>query len=303
MRLENSRPRLFFYGRGRLPNLLKEFEAMTHKNLWAMMALLLSLMIAAGAQAAVVGHFTSVEGQVDILKQGKVPGMAAKVDDGVEPGDVIRTKTKAKAQVKFVDDSQVTMAPESRMAVADFSFDAEKGERRAVLRFFKGVMHTVVTRILKAQEPDFLMETHTSVMGVRGTEIYTVLLPSTTGAYLIDGLLEVRSGNPQIQGIQLLKQLEFSTIPLGLPPRMPKAIGPAMLGMLKNLLNTGLKGATLLGAGAEPMGPGTPQIPDVLGFTAQDKLMQPVIPPQVAPPPPLQTFTPSSGSGSSAIGS
>jgi hypothetical protein len=273
---------------------------MTPKKLWTIIVLLLSLMIAAGAQAAVVGRFTAVEGQVEILKQGKIPATAARVNDGVEPGDVIRTKTKAKAQVKFVDDSQVTLAPESRMAVADYTYDADKGERRAVLRFFKGVIHTVVTRLLKTQEPDFLMGTHTAVMGVRGTETYTVLLPNATGAYLIDGLLELRSNNRQVQGVQLLKRMEFSTISLGQPPRMPKPISPAMLEMLKNLMNTGLKETAFLGVGAEPRGPGLLQIPEVLGFTGQENLMQPFIPPRVVPPvvTPAPTPTPARGGGS-----
>ena len=258
---------------------------MRRKYLWAVFALLtLILLIAAGAQAAVVGRFTQVEGQVDLLKQGKVPATPARVNDGVEPGDVIRTKSKAKAQVKFVDESQVTLAPESRIAVADFVYDADKGQRRAVLRFFKGVIHTVVTRILKTQEPDFLMETHTAVMGVRGTETYSVLLPNATGAYLIDGLLELRSVNPKILDTVLLKRLEFSTIPLGQPPTVGKPISPAMLQMLQNLMNTGLKETAFLGVGAEPRGPGVSQLPEVLGFTRQDRLTQPSIPPQVVPP-------------------
>jgi hypothetical protein len=262
---------------------------MTPKKLWVILALLLfSLTMAAGAQAAAVGHFTQVEGQVDILKQGKVPAVAAKVNNGVDQGDVIRTKSRAKAQVKFVDDSLVTLAPESRMAVADFVYNADKGQRRAVLRFFKGVMHTVVTRLLKAQEPDFLMETHTAVVGVRGTETYTVLLPNATGAYLIDGLVELRSIKAQIKGVQLLKKLEFSTTSLGQPPTVPKPISPAMLAMLKNLMNTGLKETAFLGAGAEPRGAGI-HIPEVLGFTALDRLTQPTISPQLTAP---QVVTP-----------
>ena len=188
---------------------------MTPKRLSAIMALWFCLMIAAGAQAAVVGRFTAVDGPVDILKQGKVPATAARVNDGVEPGDVIRTKAKAKAQLKFMDDSQVTLAPESRMAVADYTYDADKGERRAVLRFFKGVMHTVVTGLLKVQAPNFLMQTHTATLGVRGTETYTVLLPNATGAYLIDGLLEVSSNNPQILGGQLLQRHGVQHDPAG----------------------------------------------------------------------------------------
>jgi len=260
---------------------------------------LLSLLMVSGAQAAVVGRFTAVEGQVDILKQGKLPAVSAAVNDGVEPGDMIRTKSKAKAQVKFVDDSLVTLAPESRIAVADFVYDADKGERRAVLRFFRGVIHTVVTRLLKTQEPDFLMETHTAIMGVRGTENFSVLLPNTTGAYLIDGLLEVRSNNPQILGTVLLKKLEFIMIPLGQTPGMSRPISPAMLEMLRGLMSTGIKENAFLGVGAGAGAPGS-QVPDVLGFPGPERSMQPVISPQVVPPvvtPPASAPAPARGGG------
>ena len=258
---------------------------MTKSQKWVIFAtLLFSLLLAAGAQAAVVGRFTAVEGQVDLLKQGKVPALPARVGDGVEPGDVIRTKSTARAQVKFMDDSLVTLAPESRLAVADFVYEADLGQRRAVLRYYKGVIHTLVPRLLNMQEPDFLMETHTAVLGVRGTENYTVLLPNATGAYLIEGLLELRSSNPEITDTILLKEMEFSTIPLGQPPTLPRPIRPAMLQMLKDLMNTGLKETAFLGVGAGPPGPGVAQIPEVLGFVGQEKLPQPIIPPRLLPP-------------------
>ena len=74
--------------------------------------LLLVLILPPGLHAAIVGRFTLITGQVDLLKGGKIPGIAAKVQDGVEPGDVIRTK--AKAQLSMVDDSVITLVPESR---------------------------------------------------------------------------------------------------------------------------------------------------------------------------------------------
>lgn len=263
---------------------------MRGKYLWTLVALLLvTLLIAVAAQAAAVGRFTLVEGQVDVLHHGKVPGVAARLNDGVEPGDVIRTKSKAKAQVKFVDDSFVTMAPDSRIAVADFTYNAASGERHAVLRFFKGVMHTLVTHVQEVQQPEFLMETHTAVFGVRGTEKYTVLLPNATGAYLISGLLEARSNNPQIPGTVLLNPMEFTLVPLGQPPRLPKKITAAMLEMLKILMNTGLKDTTFLGVGGGPSLGGGSEIPAMLGFPGGPEYMQPVIPPKLVP----QVLTPS----------
>ena len=55
--------------------------------------ILAALVVPLTAHAAVVGRFTLIKGQVDVLKGGKVPGIPAKVQDGVEPGDVIRTKS------------------------------------------------------------------------------------------------------------------------------------------------------------------------------------------------------------------
>ena len=259
---------------------------MKGKYLWALVALLLvTLLISAAAHAAAVGRFTLVEGQVEVLKHGQVPAAAAKLNDGVETGDVIRTKSKAKAQVKFVDDSFLTMAPDSRIAVADFTYNAATGERHAVLRFFKGVMHTLVTRVQHLQQPDFLTETHTAVLGVRGTEKYTILLPNATGAYLISGLLEARSNNLQIPETVLLNPMEFTLIALGQPPRMPKKITPAMLEALKALMNTGLKDTAFWGVGAGAgLGSG-PQIPDILGFPGSPEYGQPVIPPKLVPQP------------------
>ena len=149
--------------------------------------LLLALILPPGLHAAVVGRFTLIKGQVDLLKGGKVPGIPAKVQDGVEPGDVIRTKTMSKAQLSMVDASVITLAPESRLAIADYQYNPARDERRAVLRLFQGLVHTAVNRIIKTEEPDFIMETHTATIGVRGTDWYTLLGPNSTGVYLPRG--------------------------------------------------------------------------------------------------------------------
>ena len=81
---------------------------------------LAALAVPVTSHAAVVGRFIMVTGQVDLLKGGKIPAIPAKPQDGVEVGDVVRTKSKAKAQLNMVDDSVITLAPESRLAIADY---------------------------------------------------------------------------------------------------------------------------------------------------------------------------------------
>jgi hypothetical protein len=258
--------------------------------------LLLVLVIPAVVDAAAVGRFTMVEGQVDLLHQGKLPAVPAKVQDGVEPGDVIRTKSKAKAQVKFVDDSIITMAPESRVAVADFVYDEARGYRRAVLRLFRGLVHSVVTKLLDVEEPGFITETHTAVMGVRGTESFTFNIPNRTFHYLIKGIMEVRHINPKIPGVVLLKAPPpvYTEIPPDQPVYLGRPVTPPMLEMLQKMMDTGVRDGALLG-GIPPLVTGEEGRPE--WTRPREQMTQPVIPPTLEP----SHRTPAPPSGGSSM--
>ena len=121
--------------------------------------------------AEVVGHLTQIQGRVELLKGGKLPAAEAKAQDGVEPGDVLRTKSFSRAQIAFLDNTTVTISPESRIAIEEYRFDPGKGKRSAVLQLFQGLAHFVVSQVYKVQEPDFIVKTHTAAMGVRGTDV------------------------------------------------------------------------------------------------------------------------------------
>ena len=212
-------------------------------RLFVIILTLTALAVPLTAYAAVVGRFTLIKGQVDLLKGGKVPGIPAKVQDGVEPGDVIRTKTVSKAQLSMVDDSVITLAPESRLAIADYQYNPDRGERRAVVRLFRGLVHTVVNRIIKTEEPDFIMETHTATIGVRGTNFYTLVGPSFTATYLARGTLGVRSNLSTLPALLRLQSMQFTQILQGRQPSLPQALTPEILRMLEQLMDTGLSGS------------------------------------------------------------
>jgi hypothetical protein len=257
--------------------------------------LLLALIFPSSLNAAVVGRFTQVRGEVNLLKGGKIPALPVKVQDGVEPGDVIRTKAKAKAELTMVDDSIITLAPDSRLAIADYVYNPDRRERRAVLRFFKGLVHTVVKRVLKPTEPDFLMETHTAIIGVRGTDWYTLLMPGFTSVYLKFGLLGIKSNLPTLPALLLLHTMQFTQIPLGEQPYLGKAMTPQMLRSLENLMDTGLRaGALWIGPGPAP---GTGEFPFKLPVSPDQVIQQQTVPPTLQPP--LRSPTPSQPTGPS----
>jgi len=255
--------------------------------------LLLALILPASLYAAVVGRFTQVRGQVDLLKGGKIPGLPVKLRDGVEPGDIIRTKAMAKAELTMIDDSILVLAPESRLAVADYSYNPARHERRAVVRLFRGLVHTVVNRIIQTEEPDFIMETHTAVIGVRGTDWYTLLAPAFTSVYLTRGTLGVSSNLPTVPALLLLQSMQFTQVPMGKQPFLAKPMTMEMIGLLERLMDTGLVAGGLLGPGGLPPVGGEYQLPLGLPTSPEQRLRQEYIPPVLQPQPQVPAHSPS----------
>jgi hypothetical protein len=261
--------------------------------------ILLVLLFPFAARAAVVGHFTKVQGDVDLLKAGKLPALRVKVRDGVEPGDIVRTKTKARAELTMVDNSVIILAPNSRLAVADYVYDAAKGERRAVIRVFRGLIHTVVSRILPTVQPNFTLETHTAIIGVRGTDWYTLLAPAFTSIYLAQGTLGVRSNLASIPALLLLHSMQFTQVPMGKQPFLAQPLTPANLRMLEQLMRTGLVAGGLLGPhGPTPPGTGKSPLPLGVPSTPSQRYQRQYIPPVLRPQTPAPSPSPSPSSPS-----
>jgi hypothetical protein len=279
-------------------------------------ALALMLIFSTVAAAEVVGRLTQVEGRVDLLKGGKLPAVALKVDDTVEPGDVIRTKSLSKAQITFIDNSLLTLSQEARIAIEEFKFEPSQGKRRAVLEIFQGLALAVVNKILKAEEPDFVIKTQTAIMGVRGTEIGMRNQPNSSTILNFQGRTQVGNIFPEVSRLflkafkvafstgswnngssrwVLLQDMQGTTVARNLPPTVPFGITAQdrMLFMRQLTTYAALSGqhhvpVTQTGPGSNlPVGfnlPGVQNTVDNLtNITVPPKLVPPV---QVAPPTP-----------------
>jgi len=173
------------------------------------------------AQAVPVGRFVQVEGSVDLMKGGKFPAVPVKVQDGVEQGDAVRTKSLSKAQIRFVDDTVLAVAPESRVAIDEYVYDAAQSKRQATVEVFRGMVHFVVSKILQTEKPDFIMKTHTGVLGVRGTSWYAQLTALDTDIYNEQGTTEVQNLFPEVPGKVTLTGRQFTRVGSNLPPTYP----------------------------------------------------------------------------------
>jgi hypothetical protein len=225
------------------------------------------------AQADVVGNLTQVEGRVDILRGGKLPAIGVKLNDGVQVGDVIRTKSQSKSQITFIDKSTLTISPESRVAIEAYMFNSSQNKRNAVVQLFQGLAHIAVSKIFKAAEPDFIVKTQTAIIGVRGTDFGVRLYPNSADVLNFEGLLQVGNRLPEVSHLfrrafkvaysfspggagqhwVFLKTMQGTSVGLGLPPSAVFEVTPAMkssfMDMFSTLGSRGPSGGSATGGG------------------------------------------------------
>ncbi len=252
----------------------------------------LFLLFAASGVWAAAGVFIRVEGRVDLLRQGRPPAVPARVQEPVAVGDAVRTGADGRARIRFADDSVLTLAPGSLVVIETFHYEPQAGVRQAVLQVLRGLVHGVVEKIFKVERPDFLLKTHTAVLGVRGTRWYTLLGARYTAVYGEAGTLEVGSLFPDISRTVLVRGGEMSSVPLKEPPSAPRRFPPALLDLLQLWLRKGvpawvlsLDPAQLLLLEQTPPTPQLPQLPEGLFVPPLPKPSKPPEPPGSGPGP------------------
>lgn len=136
---------------------------------FAALALLFFAMTAIPAVAAPVATFTYVDGKVDLTPPG---GRAQAVGKGgpVNVGDVIRVKSKSRAEVTFNDSNVLRLAANTRLKVTRYMFGKEINTDER-LDLYRGKIKAIVNTAIKASG-QFEVHTPTAVAGVRGTQYF-----------------------------------------------------------------------------------------------------------------------------------
>ena len=228
----------------------------------------------------------------------------------MEPGDVIRTKSLSKAQITFIDNSILTLSQDARIAIEEFKFEPSQGKRQAVLEIFQGLALAVVNKIIKVEEPDFVIKTQTAVVGVRGTEFGIRIQPNSSTILNFTGRTQVGNIFPEVSRLflkafkvafswargtdgssrwVLLRDMQGTTVARNLPPTMPFRLTPQDRMLFMRQLTTYISTQRQHHQGPAPQGslgsnlpvsltpPGTPNILGTLTTVT--------VPPKVVPTP------------------
>ncbi len=137
----------------------------------SLLLLALSLGMAASAFAGeVVGTVTHLSGPLFAKKvDGTTKVLSQK--SSVEQGDTLVSEKRTYARVKFTDNSEVTLRPNSQLKIENYSYDqAKPKEDSAVFSLAKGGLRAITGAVGKRGDPDsYKMKAPSATIGIRGT--------------------------------------------------------------------------------------------------------------------------------------
>lgn len=155
-----------------------------HANFIATKALLflLSLVLAVSAWASeAVGTVVNLNGPLLARKaDGTVKVLAQK--SAVHQGDTLVTEKDVYARIRFVDNSEVTLRPNSQFKIENFSFDQDKPQAdKAEFNLVKGGLRAVTGALGKRSQDRVGFTTPTATIGIRGTTFIAEYVPPPPG--------------------------------------------------------------------------------------------------------------------------
>ena len=102
--------------------------------------------------------------------------VSLKYGSSIQNGDTLRTGESSNLQVRFIDDSIVSMKESSELRIDNFKFTGKPdGSERANFTLLKGGLRTTTGAIGGKNNKNYKMVTSSATLGVRGTD-YTITL-------------------------------------------------------------------------------------------------------------------------------
>ncbi|MBN1662741.1 MAG: FecR domain-containing protein [Deltaproteobacteria bacterium] len=107
----------------------------------------------------------------------------------VEQGDVLITERRTYARIKFADNSEVTLRPDTQFKVEAFHYEAHNPKQdKAIFSLTKGALRALTGQVGKRSTADsYKMKTPPAVIGIRGT-IYEVKICADNCPGLANGI-------------------------------------------------------------------------------------------------------------------
>lgn len=207
---------------------------------------------AQGTDAAVV---LSASGATTLVGRSSV-STPLRTDVPIRSGDLIRTGSDGRVQLRFTDGALISIQPDSDFRVERYAFDARS--ERGFFELARGAVRTVSGRIGKRDRDDWRLTTPTATIGIRGTEFSVeevVCLKSACAPGVEPGLtvsvvsgrvaVSNRGGAIEVPAGATLRLRDATTVPssasLSRPARQLSGSPGAPVGVDRSSVNVGIR--------------------------------------------------------------
>lgn len=221
------------------------------------------------------------------------------VGSEVNPGDTLVTPEKTYARLKFTDQGELVLRPNTQVKLEGYSFnEAKPAEDNLVLSLAKGALRSLTGMISKRGNRDaYALKTATATIGIRGTQFITEYVPSIEQD-LAEWGAQRGLAMWQSRSEPLAMSVGVTDVPIGVLPAVAEPLQLAQAGVLvpTSGLSPGLYVQVLDGLIQVSNSGGSQQFsPGQFGFTPSF-MQPPVILPKnpgmlFSPPPSFNTST------------
>jgi len=174
----------------------------TQSAVKSLAGLLLLLSAYSGWANGVVGTVTHLQGTLSVQHADGSQALLA-LQSPILEKDLLTTEANTYARIKFADDSEAVLRPETSLSIENFNYPENKPENgNILLKLVKGGLRKVTGLIGHSAPDKDVLATPVATIGIRGTH-YGLLfcqgdcanIPTATGEPLRDGLhLDVVDG-------------------------------------------------------------------------------------------------------------
>jgi len=172
------------------------------------------------------GTVTFLEGTAMVQHAQTSQWQVLKIKDRVYLGDNIKTGSDSRLTLCLVDESTITLGPQSEFQLDNFSFSPSKNQRKASVKVLMGKARFSIRRVL-ASPSRFEVTTPTAVAGVKGTKfVVWVITPELTRFLVTEGVISIRNALPSIPLEVFLSAGFASDVRSGQGPVAPYRLSP-----------------------------------------------------------------------------
>ena len=159
-----------------------------------------------------------------------------KVSDGVFEQEIIETDSNSSTQFLFLDETILTIGPESRLVLDEMVYNANASKGKVIITAAKGLF-TFVSGSLVSES--YLIRTPTSTIGVRGTKFDLFVSRNGSSTVILrSGAVDVKNLTGSIRRITTAG-LATSVVTQNSDPTLPASPAPELEQLFKPLSNPG----------------------------------------------------------------